>query len=83
MKKEIKRWVKFLDPSSFAVDEWTRDIYIVEPYADYPFEFEGLCIGVRHGFLQVRDMDDNVHELEIAQFTPNKQQPSVRRSVTT
>jgi hypothetical protein len=36
-------------------------------------EFDGLCIGVRHGFLQVRDMDDEVYEVEVSQFTPNNQ----------
>lgn len=35
-------------------------------------EFDGLCIGVRHGFLQVRCIaDDEVYEVEVAQFTPN------------
>jgi len=46
----------------------------VVPRDDDPFlhEFDGLCIGVRHGFLQVRDMDDEVYEVEVAQFTPNE-----------
>ena len=46
----------------------------VVPRDDDPFlhEFDGLCIGVRRGFLQVRDMNDEVYEVEVAQFTPNK-----------
>ena len=45
----------------------------VVPRDDDPFlhEFDGLCTGVRHGFLQVRDMDDEVYEVEVSQFTPN------------
>jgi hypothetical protein len=45
----------------------------VVPRDDDPFlhEFDGLCIGVRRGFLQVRDMDDEVYEIEVSQFTPN------------
>jgi len=46
----------------------------VVPRDDDPFlhEFDGLCVGVRHRFLRVRDMvDDEVYEVEVAQFTPN------------
>jgi hypothetical protein len=45
---------------------------IVAPRDDDPFlhSFDGLCIGVRHGLLQVRDMEDDVHEVEVSQFTP-------------
>lgn len=48
---------------------------LVEPHADDPFmhEFSGLCIGVRHGFLQVRDADDNVYDIEVSQFAPDKE----------
>jgi hypothetical protein len=44
----------------------------VTPQDDDPFtqEFSGLCTGVRNGFLQVRDNDDDVYEIEITQFTP-------------
>jgi len=47
---------------------------IVVPWDDDPFlhEFDGLCVGVRCGFLQVRDMDDEVYEVGVAQFTPNE-----------
>lgn len=44
---------------------------IVTPRDDDMFmhEFEGVCIGVRNGFLQVRDADDDVYEIEMTQFT--------------
>lgn len=32
-------------------------------------EFEGIVIGVRNGFLQVRDQDDDVFEVEISQVS--------------
>lgn len=37
---------------------------------DFLNEFYGECIGVRNGFLQMRDMDNNVYEVEISQFSP-------------
>ena len=40
---------------------------------DFTNEFDGMCIGVRNGFLQVRDADDDVFEIEVSQFTPNKE----------
>ena len=42
---------------------------IVTPREDDPFtqEFEGFVIGVRNGFLQVRDADDDVFEVETSQ----------------
>jgi hypothetical protein len=45
----------------------------VVPGDDDPFtqEFSGRCIGVRHGFLQVRDAGDDVYEVEVSQFTPD------------
>lgn len=48
----------------------------VEPRDDDPFmqEFNGLCVGVRGGFLQVRDSDGYVFEVEVAQFTPGKEE---------
>ena len=47
---------------------------VVTPDGEYTFhEFEGWCIGTRNGFLQIRDADDDVFEIEIAQFTPNDQ----------
>lgn len=51
----------------------------VVPRNDDPFlhEFAGLCIGVRHGYLQVRDAEDDVFEVEVAQFTPNNSQQRV------
>ena len=44
----------------------------VEPRDNDPFvyEFDGVCVGTRHGFLQVRDSDDDVYEVEVSQFTP-------------
>ena len=44
----------------------------VMPCEGDPFlhEFNGICIGVRAGFLQVRDAEDNVYEIETKQFTP-------------
>lgn len=44
----------------------------VTPRADDDFshEFSGECIGVRNGFLQVRDQDDDVFEVEMGQFSP-------------
>jgi len=46
---------------------------IVTPKADDVFvnEFQGTCVGVRHGNLQVRDMDDNVYEIDEDQFAIN------------
>lgn len=43
----------------------------VVPKEDDPFlhEFDGLCVGVRSSCLQVRDMDDEVYEIEVSQFT--------------
>ena len=38
---------------------------------DFTNEFEGTCIGIRHGLLQMRDMEDNVWEVELKQFTPD------------
>lgn len=32
-------------------------------------DFQGHCIGVRNGFLQVRDADDDVWEVETSQCT--------------
>lgn len=45
----------------------------VIPHDNDPFlhEFDGRCIGVRHGFLQVCDANDDVFEVEVSQFTPN------------
>ncbi len=43
---------------------------------DFFHEFDGLCIGVRHGFLQMRDQDDEVYEVEVRQFTPNIYEPT-------
>lgn len=37
----------------------------------FSHEFEGRCIGVRQGFLQMCDQDDDVYEVEVRQFTPN------------
>lgn len=39
-------------------------------YDVFSHEFDGQCIGVRHGFLQMRDQDDEVYEVEVCQFTP-------------
>lgn len=45
---------------------------LVVPKNDDPFfyEFYGTVIGVRKGFLQVRDMDNDVFAVEVSQFTP-------------
>lgn len=45
----------------------------VTPLDDDVFshEFEGRCIGVRHGFLQIEDQDGSVYDVEVRQFTPN------------
>ena len=44
---------------------------VVTPGSDDQFhEFEGVCIGVRNGFLRVRDADDDVYEVEVSQFSP-------------
>ena len=44
----------------------------VTPLEDDPFseEFYGFCIGVRNGFLQVQDQEEDVFEIEVSQFTP-------------
>ena len=46
----------------------------VVPHEDdtFLYEFNGLCIGVRNGFLQIRDSEDDVYEVEVSQFVPNK-----------
>lgn len=56
-----------VDPEQFVGMRGT-----VSPADDDDFvqEFEGLCVGVRYGFLQVRDADDNVYEVMVSQFAP-------------
>lgn len=58
----------------------------VVPQDDDQFqhEFSGLCTGVRHGFLQVRDMDDEVYVVEVWQFTPDdrNQGASTKEKIT-
>ena len=36
---------------------------------DFLNDFTGHCIGVRNGFLQVRDQDDDVWEVEVSQVS--------------
>jgi hypothetical protein len=36
---------------------------------DFYNEFEGNVIGVRNGFLQVKDQDDDVFEVEVSQVS--------------
>ena len=56
-----------IDPEHFVGESGK-----VVPNDDDPFlhEFVGMCIGVRNGFLQIRDSDDDVYEIEVSQFTP-------------
>lgn len=55
-----------IDPEQFVGLDVT-----VTPRKDDPFlhEFSGHVIGVRNGFLQVRDADDDVWEVEVSQVT--------------
>ncbi len=55
-----------IDPEDF-VDEQV----VVTPNKDDEFlnEFVGTVIGVRHGFLQVRDQDNDVWEVEVSQVS--------------
>jgi hypothetical protein len=57
-----------IDPEQFVGMRGT-----VTPLEDDVFshEFDGMCIGVRRGFLQMRDQDDEVYDVEVRQFTPN------------
>lgn len=57
-----------IDPENFVGLGGT-----VTPCDDDVFshEFEGWCIGVRNGFLQMRDQDGEVYDVEVRQFTPN------------
>lgn len=45
----------------------------VIPRTDDPFvnEFVGKCVGIRNGFLQVKDQDDDIYEIEMSQFVPD------------
>jgi len=46
----------------------------VEPRDDdgsFMHAFYGTCIGVRNGFLKVRDMAHDVYEIKVSQFTPD------------
>lgn len=36
---------------------------------DFLNDFSGVCVGVRNGFLQVKDSDDDVWEVEISQVS--------------
>ena len=55
-----------IDPQTFVGRRW-----IVEPDGESVVqEFEGLCIGVRNGFPQIRDACGDVFEVEINQLTP-------------
>ncbi len=48
----------------------------VEPAPGDTFhDFNGLCIGVRDGHLMIRDVDDDVFEVEVSQFTPTSEEP--------
>jgi hypothetical protein len=58
-----------IDPENFV---GLRGMATPDPDDDFLQEFEGLCIGTRNGFLQVRDADNDVFEIETSQFTPNK-----------
>ena len=57
-----------IDPEQFVGIEGS-----VEPteYDPFTHPFHGRCIGVRKGFLQVRDSEDDVYEVEVSQFTPD------------
>jgi len=46
---------------------------------DFLCEFTGKVVGVRGGFLQVRDQEDKVFEVEIKQVTVTKAVPVVRK----
>lgn len=35
---------------------------------DFSHPFHGLCVGVRNGHLQIKDVEDNVYEVEVWQF---------------
>ncbi len=48
----------------------TRGVVTPGPDDSFTQEFDGVCVGVRNGFLQVRDSDDDVHEVEVRQYTP-------------
>ena len=55
-----------VDPQSFVgetvnVEARQNDLFMND--------FQGYCIGVRNGFLQVRDADDDVWEVETTQCT--------------
>ena len=66
-----------IDPEQFVGLDVT-----VTPRKDDPFlhEFSGPVIGVRNGFLQVRDADDDVWEVEVSQVAvygaPGRCRPS-------
>ena len=47
-----------------------RGMVVPKDNDDFSQEFEGFCIGVRNGFLKVRDQLDEVFEVEVSQFTP-------------
>jgi len=37
---------------------------------DFQCEFEGVCVGVRNGLLQIRDADNDVFEVDARHFSP-------------
>ncbi len=51
--------------------EYVDEIVRVEPHTDDEFlhEFIGIVVGVRNGFLQVRDQDGDVWEVEVSQVS--------------
>lgn len=54
-----------IDPEKFV-----GETVIATPKGNDDFhEFEGTVIGVRKGFLQVKDQDDDVFDVEVSQVT--------------
>ena len=59
MKKNLDGFIGLIgDATPLANDDFT--------------EFNGTCIGVRNGNLQIRDSEDNVYEINPSQFNPDE-----------
>ncbi len=55
-----------IDPETFVGED--VDV-VARPDDLFLNDFRGHCIGVRNGFLKVRDADDDVWEVETSQCT--------------
>ena len=54
-----------MDPEIFVGEK----IHVTANEDDDFHDFVGTCIGVRNGFLQVKDQDDDVYEVEVSQIS--------------